>query len=261
MDFFNKRSITSLISLTVSFTVIVGMFSFPAKAQEDSLQSDGWSFSVAPYALFPYMNGFTTIRGKKSAVAVSPGDIFSNLNLGAMLYAEASNPDWAIIMDLLFMDLGQTGETPLGREINTDISQLAFEITGMRRISPVFELGIGFRINSLKGDLFIPEGQFLPRIDVSNTKTWVDPFIAARLMAPLEHPWRLGVRGDIGGFGISSTFTWQLYPFFGHRFSKLFEMILAYRWLGVDYSSGSGNELFEYDMTTFGPELGFLFHF
>ncbi len=50
-------------------------------------------------------------------------------------------------------------------------------------------------------------------------------------------------------------------PFAGYRFSNLFELVLAYRALGMDYETGSGAELFAYDVVTFGPEIGFLFHF
>ncbi len=31
--------------------------------------------------------------------------------------------------------------------------------------------------------------------------------------------------------------------------------------LGMEYEAGSGTDLFVYDVTTFGPEIGFLFHF
>ncbi len=31
--------------------------------------------------------------------------------------------------------------------------------------------------------------------------------------------------------------------------------------MGMDYETGSGTDLFVYDMTVFGPEIGFVFHF
>ena len=43
--------------------------------------------------------------------------------------------------------------------------------------------------------------------------------------------------------------------------SSLFELVLAYRALGMDYETGNGADLFVYDLVTFGPEIGFLFHF
>ena len=39
-----------------------------------------------------------------------PSDIFSDLQFGAMLFAEAKNHQWAIGFDGLYMDLGKDGE-------------------------------------------------------------------------------------------------------------------------------------------------------
>ncbi len=105
------------------------------------------------------------------------------------------------------------------------------------------------------------QGAVLPEIDISSKHTWFDAVIVARLMAPIENRWRLGVRGDMGGFGIGSSFAWQVLPFAGFRFGSLFELVLAYRALGMDYETGSGADLFAYDVVTFGPEIGLLFHF
>ena len=95
----------------------------------------------------------------------------------------------------------------------------------------------------------------------SDCDTWFDPIIVTRLTLPLENRWRLGVRGDIGGFGIGSSFAWQVLPFAGYRFANVFELILAYRALAMNYETGSGTDLFVYDLTTFGPEIEFVFHF
>jgi hypothetical protein len=101
----------------------------------------------------------------------------------------------------------------------------------------------------------------LPGFDVSDTNSWFDPLIVARFTAPLESKWKLGIRGDVGGFGVGSDFTWQVFPFVGYRFSNLFEISGGYRALGMDYNTGSGDDYFLYDMVTFGPQLGLVFHF
>ena len=82
-----------------------------------------------------------------------------------------------------------------------------------------------------------------------------------RFTAPLESNWKLGIRGDVGGFGMGSDITWQVFPFVGYRFSKLFEISGGYRALGMDYKTGSGTDAFLYDMVIFGPQLGLVFHF
>jgi hypothetical protein len=39
------------------------------------------------------------------------------------------------------------------------------------------------------------------------------------------------------------------------------ELLLGYQAIGLEYTTGSGNRRFLYDMTTFGPQLGIGFHF
>jgi hypothetical protein len=230
---------------------------------QDAGTGEGWTFIVAPYLVFPHMDGSLTVRGIPVEVDVGPEEIFDSLDFGAMLYLEMANGDWAITLDGLYMNLGERGQTPLtGREAEADTKQLAIEATGMRRVASWAEIGIGGRLNSLDGGLSVAPGDVaLPGIDVSETKTWFDPVIAARLTAPLGGRWRLGVRGDIGGFGLGSEFAWQVFPFVGYRFGSLFELEAGYRALGMEYETGSGDDLFVYDITTFGPQLGLVFHF
>lgn len=67
-----------------------------------------WHYLVEPYIMFPNMKGTTGI-GELPEVEVdeNPGDIFSNLQFGAMRYLEAYNNRWAISSDLMYMDLSE----------------------------------------------------------------------------------------------------------------------------------------------------------
>ena len=249
----------------LQFTVLIFCsvtFGTPVVAHAAQDDADGWDFVVAPYLLLPHMNGDVNVAGTPSEVDVGPGDIFENLDFGAMLYLEMANPNWAITVDGYYVDLGVAADIPeSGQTADVGVKQLMLEGAGLWRASEWAELGIGARLNSIKGSLFAEALGPAPEIDESSKHTWFDPVIVARLMAPLENRWRLGVRGDIGGFGIGSSFTWQVRPFAGYRFGSLFELLLAYRVLGVDYETGSGADLFAYDVVTFGPEIGLLFHF
>jgi hypothetical protein len=69
------------------------------------------------------------------------------------------------------------------------------------------------------------------------------------------------VRGDGGGFGVGSDLTWQAFPYFGWQFAKWGSLQAGYRWLYMDYETGSGTRQFKYDMLNQGPQLGFTLHF
>jgi hypothetical protein len=84
------------------------LFMFPMKTQAQNTESGQWHFFAELYAMFPYMVGSTCVGNlPKAEVDADPGDIFSKLQIEAMLYLEALNTQWAITSDFLYMDLSQ----------------------------------------------------------------------------------------------------------------------------------------------------------
>ncbi len=97
--------------------------------------------------------------------------------------------------------------------------------------------------------------------DLKGDKQWVDPIIGGRLMADLTEKLTFTLRGDIGGFGVSSDLTWSASGFLGWQFTPLLSAWVGYRAVGVDYETGSGNDRFKYDITVSGPIMGVGFSF
>ena len=246
--------LTALLIATAALTLGQPMNSH-AQQPGDGDEPGRWRFVVAPYFLFPYMDGTVTIQEFNIDVEASPGDIIDKLQFGGMLYLEANNGTWGISLDGIYMDLEQTGERL--ELLTAGMKQGAVELTGYRRVAEWAEVLLGGRLNILSASL-ISEGGIIDRKD---DKVWFDPFLGARLQVPGTQKWRLAIRGDVGGFGVGSDFAWQVYPTAGYRFLRWFELAVAYRWLDMDYKTGSGADAFRYNMTIFGPEVGLLFHF
>ena len=251
----------------IAFTLFTSL-SQGQTVEEDKKKEKKWNFVAAPYLLLPTMQGNVAINDIPIEVDASPGDIFNVLEGGLMLFFEASNSKWAVNMDILYMKLGETGTTPiLGRTAELEIKQLGLTFNGLYRVAPWAEVGIGGRFNSIDQSAEIAgvgntPGDILPGMMVSMEQNWFDPLIVARVMTRFDgSQWRLGMLADIGGFGIGSDLAWQINPFVGYQFSKLFEIDLAYRWLSMDYETGADLNYFKYDMLISGPEIGFLFHF
>jgi len=252
----NKIRILMVITLVI--------YMLPVNAQDQPTNTKNWEYNITPYLLFPNMKGNVAIRGIPVDVNASTGDIFGNLDFGAMLYFEASSPKWALVFDLLYMDLSKDGQTPLAsRNASVGADQLMTSITGRYRITEWLDVGIGGRLNSIGSSVKIAAGDYiLPGTDFSMTETWFDPIIVARAITKFnDSKWRLGLSADIGGFGIGSEFAWQIQPFAGYQFTKLFQLGVTYRWLGMKYETGSGTDRFLYDVTTSGPELKLSFNF
>jgi hypothetical protein len=85
---------------------------------------------------------------------------------------------------------------------------------------------------------------------------WAELFLGGRVDLKLGEHWLLGVRGDVGGFGIGdSEFSWQVMAAAGYRWRLdgwSLDLFGGYRALGQDYSRGG----FTWDVITHGPVLG-----
>jgi len=231
----------------------------------DSLtQKNKWHFLAEPYMMFPNMKGTMGLGNLPDAsVDENPGDIFSHLQIGAMLYAEAYNGEWAITSDMLYMKLGEDiSQSNLIHSGHVTAKQLGWELAALRKFLPWLEAGFGATLNSIKADLGITlNTSGNPSRSNNLNKTWVDPSVIVRAKFPFSSKWSLQARGNIGGFGIGSKFAWQAQVYVGYRLSKLLLLSAGYRAIGMDYDKGIGQDRFLYDVTTFGPVLRFGFNF
>jgi len=230
--------------------------------------TDGqWHYLVQPYIMFPNMKGETGVRELPLiSIDENPGDIFENLQMGAMFYAEAQNDRWTFSTDTLYMNLGSDisrNEPGLIEEINVDVSQIGWELAAMRRITPQYELGLGLTYNQIDVDMRIAVGLPGPPSEISGglEEDWIDPTIVARGTWPINDKWFVQARGNIGGFGVGSDLMWQLMADVGYQPSEKWFMTFGYRIIDIDYEHGSGADRFVYDVQTFGPvaRVGFRF--
>lgn len=85
---------------------------------------------------------------------------------------------------------------------------------------------------------------------------WIDPFVGVRSHLPFLDRFHLMLRGDVGGFGVSSDFSYNLGAGVAWELTMCFQLALGWRHLYVDYDDN-----FVFDVTTSGPLLGFLWRF
>lgn len=86
---------------------------------------------------------------------------------------------------------------------------------------------------------------------------WIDPIVGLRYNYGFADKWFLQLYGDIGGFGVSSDFTWQGLALIDFQPWKYVSIIAGYRAIGTDYETGSGPDNFLYDVIIHGPVVGF----
>jgi hypothetical protein len=245
-----------LVARVLLLTVVAAA---PAAAQGP----EAWKVTVVPYLMGAAMSGTTAVKGQVVEVDASASDIFSNLQFGAMGLVVARKGAWGAGGDAIWMSLGANGTAPgpLGRVTGSaDMSQGAFAFYGLRRLGRAADVFFGARINYLSANLRINSPLQVRSVDGS--KTWLDPIVGVQLHTPENGGrWHAQVYTEIGGFGVGSTLTWQLFPTVGVRLSERASIEFGYRWLDIDYTSGEDLTLFTYDVLTQGPVLGFGFRF
>src|SRR5688572_26262944 len=129
------------------FALVMAIVRPHSFAQDSVVAKNKWQWQVQPYAMFPVMAGTMGLGELPDAeIHANASDIFSNLQFGAMLYAEASKGPWAITTDIIYMDLGQDIEGKRGIVSGeAGAKQFVWELAGLRKLRSWLEAGIGFR--------------------------------------------------------------------------------------------------------------------
>ena len=236
----------------------------PARAQESSQDDEGWSVRLTPYLWFAGLKGDVGVGGRIAEVDASFGDIVDHLELGAMGALEARHGRWGLGADVMYLKLGDDGDIatpgPLVDHFDFDMSaliispQVSYRVTRPGRAS-VDLLG-GIRYWHLSNTLKLT-GETERELELDASKGWVDPMVGARLGLDFSDRWFGLARGDIGGFGAGSEFSWQALGAIGYRFDSLgrYSALAGYRYLDVDYD----DEGFLFDIGMGGPTIGFIF--
>lgn len=255
-----KRILIWLVLLGPAVGLYAQQSTAPAPSPAGPKETE-WHLLLEPYIMFGNLNGNVAMGTQPvSHVDEDPSTLFKNLNFGSMLYAEAYSDRWVLSSDFIYMKLGS--DLPPSDEIESGhvtLKQLSWELAVMKRVKPWLALGIAGQLNSMKTDLSVVSGG-TPQSG-SETKAWVDPSVVAAMKMPLSKKWTLRVRGNIGGFGLSSKIYWQTQAYMDWRLTRLFQLSAGYRAIKIDHEKGTGNDYFLYNLITFGPMLRFGFNF
>ena len=259
------RSLSAMGPFLIAATLSVAVAA-PARAQAPAAapaaDEGRWRFALTPYLWTSSMSGEASFKGvPPQPVEMSWGDIWSNLDFGALAGLEAHNGRWGVATDVVFMNLGAKVPLPdvLGaREPGVDSRQLLVEGDALYRVfrgpagrgdRAFVDLVVGARYNRVSAQL---ETQVLP--DTKRSFGWVDAVAGARFLAPLSARLSLAGRTDVAGFG--SDFTWQAHADLRFRLSGRWAVGAGYRYIDTDYDSGTGADRKLWSIVNKGPYAG-----
>jgi hypothetical protein len=260
----------------------------------------GWEFRVTPYAWAPSVNGDVTVRGQTADIDMSFWDLFDSGNSGAELdslaalmgYVEARNGRWGIYGDIVGgkfdfsgdavrqrnpianLNVSARAKTGLDYEITMAESGLTYEVARWTGTSSATALdllgGARYWNQELDLSLAVDASVDLDNLGLqrsgslafarSGTLEWVDPLVGLRVRHKFAPGKELQFLGDIGGFGVGSDLTWQLFAGYGFDFwQSSLHGVIGYRALAVNYSQDDRGFKNNLDLVLHGPVVGLSF--
>jgi len=202
------------------------------------------------------LEGDFGVRGIVTEQDVKFTDILKRLDMIAAGSLYARYQRWEIFADGQYMKLSDTAKLPglLFDTAHVSLkSAFAEAFVGYRLINcqnGILSVFAGARYNYMSGDLQIaqdndPRFPALRRklgisdsLRVSGSIDWVDPVVG---LAGKVHVWKpvsLYAKGDIGGFGAASDFTWQVQGGAEFQLTRWLWSDIGWRYMKFDYTSG-----------------------
>ena len=267
-------NLTRFFLITATAILMFAGYFPSAAAEEKPDENGGWEFQVAPYIWGISLDGDVTVSGNEGDLDLSFHDIWDELNIAGMLSFDARKGRWGFLGDAVAANLGKDTKVD-GIKIDPTV-KLALLMAG-----GFYELGTwklsdtaGKDVPTVTLDAYAAVRYTYLDIDLdlkgvgdaSGDKDWFDPLIGTRAFFDLSEHWTLALWGDVGGFGVGSDFTWGAMGTIGYRFRLFSEknnvrVAGGYRAIYQDYTDGSGDDKFKWDVTFHGPILGLVIEF
>jgi len=243
-------------------TVLAGalLLSAPAtRAEETNL----WSFDVVPYLWVANLDLTTSLPSVPSAAKSAAGSDFdTRISGGAMIAAEARYRSVGLWVDFAWLQLDTEGTRPgplySGVDLKSDFFHTTAALTYRLPLEGKFHVDLlaGARIWHVNEDLEFHSG-LLPGFKTSGDTTWADPIIGADLRYDISKRWFVTTKGNVGGFGVSSSLAYEVFAGVGFRITDWCSTTLGYRYLYEKYDQDN----FKFDLKAQGFLLGVGFHF
>lgn len=245
-----------------------------------------WTLDVVPYAWAPWVNGWETVAGRTVDIHSGPIQELVHLRqMPVMMYLEARRGPVGVYGDIIYGNVGLDGSAvrtrpsrSLSAALGIDGAAFIGEIGGVYEIAEwqsgdattSLDLLGGARVWHQEADLKLAITETLDihhlvihrdfAVAQSGAINWIDPLVGARIRRRVRDGNEIYLRGDVGGFGAGSQFTWNITAAYAFELCAgekvTYTGLIGYRLLDVDYTRGHGYSLFTFDALMQGPLLG-----
>jgi len=227
--------------------------------------SDDWSFNISPYVWAASLDGSIAPfpRAPTADVDVSFKDIFENLDIAGMLFAEARYQRFAAYTDLVYTSISADADTPFGilfDDIDAENEIFIGTFGGSYRAIDTEHASLallaGARVWSVDTEVKL-NGNLLQDRKFEDDQSWVDPVIGLHGLYRFDNGIFITSFSHVGGFGVGSHLTWDTFGALGYQFNESISAVAGYRHLEVDYK----HDGFVFDVELSGPVIGMTIRF
>ena len=213
-----------------------------------------WNYKVTPYLWNVSFDGNTS-SGSNDVPIDTDYSFFTldNLDNVFSISFEANNGRIGILFDGL---RARYSDTASNRIFDTQLAvELGFIEGAVSYLPSSFE-----HLDFIGGVRYIfldTQLVFTPGATTEPAQNWVDPLIGVRYQNSLAKNWHYQLRGDVGGFGVSSDLVLNLLAIIGYKFNNTLGLDLGYRYVSIDFKEDD----FLYDVSMQGFVVGLGIYF
>jgi len=191
----------------------------------ETLSPPEWRFTASLYAWLAGKSGVV-----ESGPVVIPLDD-PDESTGMFVYLEGERGRWGFVADLDVFSSTDQSDSPGGTiEVDEDTVIGEVDVTFRPDEDSALQFLAGLRVLDSSQEISFP---ILP--DSESDVTQIDPVLGAQGTWPLSERFSFRLRGDVGGFGLDSDFTYQMFGLFGWEFARSWQLTTGYRILGWEF--------------------------
>lgn len=231
--------------ILVVFAVSAFLAFGPVYADEGKAKKSPWEFTFMPYVSTVGVNGTVGADHVSGHVNVPWHKLKNYVKTGYAAYFEARNDRHAAYFNGSYLKLEDDGTLRDARiaayaDITLQISNMEFGYSYRlaKQKAYTFDLFAGARYWRFRTDLDVA----VPIVGFQNsyhdTEQWIDPIIGFVFTPALTEKLSLILRGDMGGFGVGTHFTWKGMAAFNYQLTKKVGAQVGYNCTYLDYSRG-----------------------
>jgi hypothetical protein len=185
-------------------------------------------FALRPYFFLSGVSGSVTADALTVPINSRFSELLDNVQISAFLAFTARKGRWGAYADLQYISLKGEGRSDTD-EVFLELDNIIAEADATLEPAgqPTLRFLAGVRVYSIDQTLSITGVS-----PATANTTVVDPILGALGRWDLGEDWNFEVRGDIGGFGLGSEFTYQMMVVFQWDVSGTIGIPFGYRVLG-----------------------------